>query len=64
MSHYTFKEPCESCGAVPSYNGHMLCDVCVTGEKNLRNDWVWVLKAGGYVELPDQPLFLKENHED
>lgn len=60
MSHYTFKEPCSSCGAVPSYNGHGLCEVCVTGDKSLRNDWAEIIKQGGYVELTNKPLFIKK----
>lgn len=40
MSHYTFKEPCISCGGVPSYNGHLMCDPCCVGEASTLWDWL------------------------
>jgi hypothetical protein len=64
MSHFTFKEPCSSCGAVPSYNGHGLCEVCVTGNKNERNTWAKSLEDGGFVELSDEPLFAAQPKAD
>lgn len=61
MSNFTFKEPCSSCGAVPSYNGHGLCEVCVTGDESQRNSWAEVIREGGYIELTDKPLCLKRD---
>lgn len=63
MSNFTFKEPCTSCGSVPSYNGHGLCEVCVTGDKSKRNDWLEIIKDGGYVETSNEPLYLRQDNK-
>ena len=52
MSNYTFREECDSCGQVPSYNGHGLCDPCTTGEADTLWDWVEAWRSIPSDELP------------
>lgn len=56
MSYYTFKEECDSCGNVPSYNGVGLCDPCTTGEADTLWDW---LPAWESIPKSEWPLVVE-----